>query len=55
MAESSNTEGEERGLLSRSTWVSECASVPEEGVLLYRHRGEERGMNLDAADHHNSH
>jgi hypothetical protein len=30
-------------------------SVPEEGVLLYRRRGEEEGMNLDASDHHNSH
>jgi hypothetical protein len=28
--------------------------VPEEGVLLYRRRGEEREMNLDAAGHHNS-
>jgi hypothetical protein len=55
MAESSNTEGEERGLLSRSTWVLESVSMPEDGVLLYRRRGEEKGMNLDAADHHNSH
>jgi hypothetical protein len=30
-------------------------SVPEEGVLLYRRREEEEGMNLDTADHHNSH
>jgi hypothetical protein len=26
-------------------------SVPEDGVLLYRRRGEEKGMNLDVADH----
>jgi hypothetical protein len=25
-------------------------SVPQEGVLLYRRRGEEERMNLDAAD-----